>query len=44
MEDYPESWDKYANEITMPVIFDLTDDQVQTVIQAVKIAVKKVLG
>ena len=44
MEDYPESWDKYANEITLPVFFDLTDDQVQTVIQAVKIAVKKVLG
>lgn len=44
MEDYPESWDKYANEITLPVFFDLTDEQVQIVIQAVKTAVKTVLG
>lgn len=44
MEDYPEAWNKYSNEITLPVYFDLTDDQVQTVINAVKVAVKKVLG
>lgn len=44
MEDYPESWDKYANEITLPVFFDLTDEQVQIVIRAVKTAVKTVLG
>lgn len=44
MEDYPEAWDKYANEITLPVYFDLTDEQVQTVIHAVKTAVKQVLG
>lgn len=44
MEDYPEAWNKYANEITLPVYFDLTDEQVQTVISAVKNAVKQVLG
>jgi dTDP-4-amino-4,6-dideoxygalactose transaminase len=44
MEDYPEAWNKYSNEITLPVYFDLTDEQVQTVINAVKVAVKKVLG
>lgn len=44
MEDYPEAWSKYSNEITLPVYFDLTDEQVQIVIDAVKVAVKKVLG
>ena len=44
MEDYPEAYNKYANEISLPVYFNLTDDQVQTVISAVKAAVKKVLG
>jgi len=42
--DYPETWNKYANEITLPVYFDLTDEQVQTVIAAVKHAVKQVIG
>jgi dTDP-4-amino-4,6-dideoxygalactose transaminase len=44
MEDYPEAWKAYSNEITLPVYFDLTDEQVQTVIGAVKSAVKQVLG
>lgn len=44
MEDYPEAWNKYANEISLPVYFDLTDAQVQQVIAAVKHAVKAVLG
>lgn len=44
MADYPEAWNKYSNEITLPVYFDLTDEQVQTVIAAVKQAVKQVLG
>lgn len=44
MQDYPEAWSKYSNEITLPVYFDLTDEQVQIVINAVKVAVKKVLG
>lgn len=44
MEDYPEAWNKYANEITLPVYFDLTDEQVQQVITAVKNAVQQVIG
>lgn len=44
MVDYPEAWNKYANEITLPVYFDLTDEQVQTVIASVKQAVKQVMG
>jgi dTDP-4-amino-4,6-dideoxygalactose transaminase len=44
MDDYPETWNKYANEITLPVYFDLNDEQVQTVINVVKHAVKIVLG
>ncbi len=44
IEDYPEAWNKYQNEITLPVYFDLTDEQVKTVVVAVKKAVKLVLG
>lgn len=44
MADFPESWSKYENEISLPVYFDLTDSQVETVISAVKKAVDKVLG
>jgi dTDP-4-amino-4,6-dideoxygalactose transaminase len=44
MEDYPETWNKYANEISLPIYFDLSDEQVQTVIQAVTSAVEKVLS
>lgn len=44
MEDYPETWNKYHNEITLPVYFDLTDDQVQQVVQAVKDAVYQLIN
>lgn len=44
MEDYPEAWNKYSNEITLPVYWDLTPDKVETVISAVKAAVKKIIG
>jgi dTDP-4-amino-4,6-dideoxygalactose transaminase len=44
MEDYPETWNKYHNEISLPVYFNLTDDQVVTVVGAVKKAVKQILG
>jgi len=43
MPDYPETWNKYSNEITLPVYFDLSDEQVQTVINAVNVAVQKVM-
>jgi dTDP-4-amino-4,6-dideoxygalactose transaminase len=35
MEDYPETWNKYHNEISLPVYYDLSDEQVQMVINAV---------
>ena len=44
MEDYPETWNKYSNEISLPVYFNLTDEQVETVIQAVKNAVEKIMN
>ncbi len=44
IDDYPEAYAKYANEISLPVYFDLTNAQVETVIKAVKYAVKKVIG
>lgn len=43
MEDYPNTWNQYQNEITLPVYFNLTDDQVQTVIKAVISAVESSL-
>jgi dTDP-4-amino-4,6-dideoxygalactose transaminase len=43
MADYPEAWNKYSTEISLPVYFNLTDEQVQQVIAAVKTAVFKVL-
>jgi len=44
IEDYPETWDKYHNEISLPVYFNLSDQQVSTVIEAVKVAVKQEIG
>lgn len=44
MGDYPEAYAKYANEISLPVYFDLTNDQVDMVIDAVIRSVEKVMG
>ncbi|MCT4562555.1 MAG: DegT/DnrJ/EryC1/StrS aminotransferase family protein [Crocinitomicaceae bacterium] len=44
MEDYPTVWSKYQNEITLPVYFNLSDEDVQTVIAVVKKAYQKVAG
>ena len=44
MEDYPETWNKYHNEISLPVYFDLHDKLVAQVIDAVIQGVKSVLG
>lgn len=43
MDDYPETWNKYHNEISLPVYFNLSDSQVNEVIQAVIESVKTVL-
>ena len=34
--DYPVTYDNYSREISLPVYFNLTDEQVQQVIEAVK--------
>jgi dTDP-4-amino-4,6-dideoxygalactose transaminase len=44
MENYPVSYDNYSREITLPVYYDLTDDQVEKVISAVVHAVQMVIG
>lgn len=44
LSDYPEALHKYSQMISLPVYFDLSDEQVLTVINAVKNAVTKVLG
>lgn len=43
MEDYPEAYAKYSNEISLPVYFDLTNEQVDLVIDAVRKSVEKVI-
>jgi len=42
--DYPNTYRQYSREISLPVYYDLTDDQVDTVIAAVKSAVDEVMG
>jgi dTDP-4-amino-4,6-dideoxygalactose transaminase len=42
MKDYPQAFDNYSREITLPVYQDLTDEQVSTVIEVVVESVKKV--
>lgn len=44
MTDYPEAWSKYENEISLPVYFDLTDENLKTVTTAVIDAVEAVLS
>ncbi|MBS1944317.1 MAG: DegT/DnrJ/EryC1/StrS family aminotransferase, partial [Bacteroidetes bacterium] len=44
MEDYPNTYRQYSREISLPVYYDLTDDQVDTVIAVVKEAVYAVMG
>lgn len=44
IDNYPEAYFKYAAEISLPVYFNLTDEQVKTVIQAVQNSVKSVIG
>jgi dTDP-4-amino-4,6-dideoxygalactose transaminase len=44
MADYPVAMDMYSNEITLPVYFNLTDENLAQVVAAVKAAVKAVMG
>jgi dTDP-4-amino-4,6-dideoxygalactose transaminase len=40
MSDYPVTWSKYENEITLPVYYDLSDENVKTIIDTVIDAVE----
>ncbi len=42
--DYPVAYDNFAREISLPVYYDLTDEMVDTVIEAVVNSVKTVTG
>jgi dTDP-4-amino-4,6-dideoxygalactose transaminase len=42
--DYPVAYDNYCRVITLPVYYDLTDEMVQTVIDAVGKSVVKIKG
>jgi dTDP-4-amino-4,6-dideoxygalactose transaminase len=44
IEDYPGTYRQYSREISLPVYYDLTDEQVDTVIDAVKSATDEVMG
>ncbi len=44
MEDYPEAYSKFANEISLPVYYDLSNENADRVIAAVVASVKKVLS
>ena len=44
MSDYPQAYDNYKCEISLPVYYDLTDEQMQTVVNAVKEAVAEVMN
>ncbi len=44
INNYPITFDNYSREISLPVFFDLNDDLIKTVVNAVTASVKKVLG
>ncbi len=43
IKDYPITYDNFSREISLPVYYDLTDEEVQTVIRAVVDSVEKIL-
>lgn len=43
IKNYPVTFDNYSREISLPVYYDLTDDKVKKVIEAVMTAVKKII-
>ena len=44
IKNYPAAYDNYSREISLPVFFDLTDAQINTVINAVISSVQEVIG
>jgi dTDP-4-amino-4,6-dideoxygalactose transaminase len=43
MKDYPNAWNFYQNEISLPVYFDLSFDDVDFICECIQEAVKAVL-
>lgn len=43
MKDYPNAWTNYENEITLPVYFNLTNEQAHIVVDTIIEAVEKIL-
>ena len=43
INDYPQTYENYKSEITLPVYYNLTDSQVETVINAVVESVEEVI-
>ena len=43
MKNYPQTLDNYSREITLPVFYDLTDDNLKTICEAVLNSVNEVL-
>lgn len=44
MDDFPNAFEQYASEISLPLYYNLTDDQVREVVDSVKNAAQQVLG
>jgi dTDP-4-amino-4,6-dideoxygalactose transaminase len=44
INDYPVAFDNYSREISLPVYYDLSDDQVDTVVKAVVESWRAVIG
>lgn len=44
LSDYPVTLDNYSREISLPLFYDLTDDQIRTVVNAVKNAMNTILS
>jgi len=43
IKNYPTAYDNFSREISLPVFYDLTEEQIQTVVEAVIDSVEKVL-
>ncbi len=44
IKDYPQAFENYKCEISLPVFYDLTNEQLQTITNAVKTSVEEVTG
>ena len=43
IKNYPVTFDNYSREISLPVFYDLTDEMIDTVIDAVVRSVEKII-